>query len=149
MKKIFSITLTLCLLFLLQDIYAQDTKISVNDVSVTIEGNIAKGKDVSFSFKEGKSSEVYPLYKSDSLIITAVYRLLANDSRRSETKDSSFRLQILYYCQYKGKTKETKVERMYFLNDKFQFDEKETFNIPESKYVNTQVKISYKGTINQ
>ena len=38
---------------------------------------------------------------------------------------------------------------MYFINDKFQFEEKETFNIPESKYVNTQVKISYKGTINQ
>ncbi len=128
---------------------AQNTKISFDEIKVTLDNATANGNGVSFDFKEGKTSEYFSLYVSDTLNIKVAYRLNAYNSRRSQTKDSSLRLHVFYKCNYKGNEKELKAERMFFLNDKFQFQETASFNINQSKYSNKQIKITYRGTIDQ
>lgn len=129
---------------------AQETvNISFKDIVVSIKGNESNGKEGSYPFVLGKTSLPFQLYVSDSLTITAKYRLNAYNSKRSQVKDSSLRLHVFYTVVYHDVKTEKKVEKMYFLDQERKFSDKETFNLNTGKYSNTLVNLSYKGMVGE
>ncbi|HQV00382.1 MAG: hypothetical protein JNK61_04510 [Bacteroidia bacterium] len=145
MKKIFlllygCIITTLC--------YSQNkAAILLTDLKVQVGQQSLIGPDVQTNMTMGKSTDSYILFRNDSILITAVYKLTAFSSRRSELKDGTLKLKIEYECKYLSTSTKTKVERMYYLDDKLMLNEKQLLNVKLSKFNSKQLYISYTGKI--
>jgi hypothetical protein len=124
-------------------------RIAFKDIVVESKGNQGSGANVDYPFIMGQTTNSYTLFYSDSLTVTARYKMTANNNRRSQIKDSSVRFNIQYEITYRGFSSEKKTEKMYFLDDSRSFKEKEVFNLNTSKFSNTQIRISYTGTVSE
>ena len=128
---------------------AQEMKIVLNTVEIRIKDASANGIKGDFRISAGKMSGSQTLFDTDSLKIQARYKLTANNSRRSQTKDSSVKLLIDYSLVYKGRGESRKVEKVFFLDNERAFSGNETFNISMSKYANTVIRLNYSGRLEE
>lgn len=129
-------------------IHAQGMRqLSFDDIKVEMKGVVLEGIKGIHPFAEGKNCGPYQFFQSDSLKISVKYKLVSNSSRRSSIKDSAIKLKMEYFIDYKGMATTKKSEKIYFLDDKQQFTEKEVFSFQSGRYANTVVRLSYSGKL--
>ncbi|MFM8431617.1 MAG: hypothetical protein ACKOQ6_08560 [Bacteroidota bacterium] len=145
-KPLLSAALLFSLLFNIE-LKAQEMGLVFESVDVRMKEVKSGGITGHHRLYPGKTSDWYILYDTDTLRIKAQYKLTANNSGRSQTKDSSVKLNINYTVVYKGRQQERKVEKMFFLDDERKIDGEETFNITLSKYSNSVIRLGYSGRL--
>ncbi len=128
-------------------LYAQKfAKVKINEVTVKINGQEFKGGAVTIPVEISDKSEPHILYSGNGVKISATYKLMDMKSGRSDHKETGIRFKIKYRCEYTGKTENRLVERMFFLNDKREFDEKDYFAFND-KIKSTRIEFKYTGRL--
>lgn len=145
MKKLFFLLIAVA--FNLRSNGQNIATILLKDIKLQAGQQSLVAPDVQTKMTLGTTTESYILFRNDSILITAEYKITALSSRRSELKDGTLRLKIVYQCKYHNTVSKTKVERMYYLDDKLTLNEKQMFNIKLSKFNSKQLHISYTGLI--
>lgn len=123
-------------------------KIQVNEVKVKIGEQQFTGEAVTIPLELRDKTSPVTLFANADVKITATYKLIDMKSGRSDHMASGIRFKIVYDCVYKGKKQNRKVERMFFLNDKREFEEKDYFVIND-KIKNTKIEIKYTGVMEE
>lgn len=146
MKKILFLLLALCCA---GSILAQRfARVQVNEVTVKSGERTFTGGAVSIPLELRDKTPAVTLFSNEEITLTVRYKLIDMKSGRSDNKASGIRFKIEYSCTYKGKTEKRQVERMFFINDKRQFDEKDAF-VFNNKISNTKIAFSYTGTLEE
>jgi hypothetical protein len=123
-------------------------KIRVNEVIVKMNGQEFKGEGVTIPVEVSDKTPAHVLFSGNGVKITVAYKLMDMKSGRSDHKETGIRFKIKYKCEYNGKTENRMVERMFFLNDKREFDEKDYFAFND-KIKTTKIEFRYTGILEE
>jgi hypothetical protein len=123
-------------------------RIKVDQVTVKAADQQLTGSGVIIPLQLRDKTDAVTLFSNSDLTITVRYKLIDMKSGRSDNKASGIRFKIDYTCTYKGKTQRRSVERMFFINDKRVFDEKDAF-VFNNKISNTKIAFSYTGMLEE
>lgn len=122
-------------------------KLFVSNALIEMNGIQVQGLSGSQPVIPGTAGAPYQLYVSDSLVVTAVFKISGRSSGRSDVKDSSLGLKIDYLVTYRGYENKKRVERVFYLDETRSFREKERFNLALDKYRNYIVRLEFEGQI--
>jgi hypothetical protein len=149
MKMKFNIVHIACLFIVLSAPAQSMRQLYFDQVKVEVKGTTVNGLVGAYPFAEGKVSGPYQLFQSDSLKISVKYKMVSNSSRRSSVMDSGIKLKIEYYVDYMGMTTTKKSEKMYFLDDRQQFSEKDVFTFQSGRFASSVIRLSYNGRFSE
>lgn len=122
-------------------------KLFISDAVIELNGTQLQGLEGSQPVVPGTASAPCQLFISDSLRITAVFKIRGGSSGRSDLKDSSLRMKIDYSVSYRGYENRKRVERVFYLDESRSFREKERFNLAIDKYRNSIVRLEFSGRL--
>ncbi|MFM7217280.1 MAG: hypothetical protein ACKO1U_04610 [Bacteroidota bacterium] len=129
--------------------HGQDMRLILQTVEVKVKEVTGNGITGDYRIRGGKYSDWCTLYDTDTLRIRAQYKLTANNSGRSQIKDSSVKLSIDYSVDFKGRNEGRKVEKMFYLDEERAFKGEEIFTITMSKYSNSVIRLKYGGRVTE
>ncbi len=125
---------------------SQDIPLKLSDISLQIGENTINGEEMEIMLAEGKTSPQMVIVKSEGVSVAATFKLVKQNSRISEHKNTGIKLKINYVCMYEGQTKKEPVERMFYVNNDRKFDLDQSFYFQRG-ISNVKLHLKYTGEL--